>query len=184
MDLNLLRENFNLGNFYELLPEQPLLEIDVYLKIFCVLCKYNRTIWTSYYENKLTNGFAVLFNRINFLAVFMLRKSVDMEYAATELQQRNKLVANYLSVANHLLILFVDKMRYETAFNELPPEDTFEDIELFVNCLDLFEHAFGAYFDPELRISGYTKKCLKRSMLLITELFSQFSESVELSGSK
>lgn len=100
------------------------------------------------------------------------------------MQHRNRLIGNYLCVANHLLMLFVDKMKYETAFNELPPEDTFEDVELFVNCLDLFEQVFGAYYDPEIRVSGFTKRCLKRTMQLIIELFGQFCESVELSASK
>lgn len=114
----------------------------------------------------------------------MLRKNIDMEYAATEIQHRNRLIGNYLSVVNHLLTLFVDKMKYETAFNELPQEDTFEDVELFVNCLELFEQVFGAYFDKEVRVSGNTRKAVRKAMGLIAELFGQFCESVELSGSK
>lgn len=123
LNLTSLRETFNLGNFYELLPEQPLLELDCSLKVFVVLCRYNRNIWTSYYEHKLTNGFAVLFNRMCYLLSFMLTKTVDMEYASTELQHRSKLISGYLDVINRLLMLFVDKTRYESAFNELQAED-------------------------------------------------------------
>lgn len=49
----------------------------------------------------------MLFNRISYLLVFMLKKQVDMEYASTELQHRNRLVGDYLTVVNHLLLLFV-----------------------------------------------------------------------------
>lgn len=44
-----LQEIFSLGNFHELLPDQPLLEIDVSLKIFIVLAEYNPNIWTQFY---------------------------------------------------------------------------------------------------------------------------------------
>jgi hypothetical protein len=100
------------------------------------------------------------------------------------MQHRNKLVGNYLSVVNKLLTLFVDKARYESAFNELPVEDTFEDVELFTNCLDLFKYAFGAYFDPELRIRGGSRRHLRKTMELIAEIFYNFSEGVDLSKSK
>jgi hypothetical protein len=100
------------------------------------------------------------------------------------MQHRNKLVGNYLSVINKLLTLFVDKARYESAFNELPVEDTFEDVELFTNCIDLFQHVFAAYFDRELRISGNSKRSLRKTMELITEVFYNFCEGVDLSKSK
>lgn len=184
LNLTSLRETFNLGNFFELLPEQPLLELDVCLKIFIVLCRYNRNIWTSYYEHKLTNGFAVLFNKICYLLSFMLSKTVDMEYAATEMQHRNKLISGYLDVANRLLVLFVDKVRYESAFNELLTEDEEDDVELHTVCLQLFQEAHTAYFDPELRVTGAAKDRLRRTVELITELYYQFCEGVDLSKSK
>lgn len=128
LNLNALKETFNMGSFYELLPEQPLLELDVCLKIFVVLCHYNRNIWTSYYEHKLTNGFAVLFNKLCYLLSFMLSKTIDMEYSSTEMQHRARLIGCYLDVACRLLTLFVDKLRYESAFNELQAEDEEDDV--------------------------------------------------------
>lgn len=94
------------------------------------------------------------------------------------------MIGNYASVINKLLTLFSDKTRYESAFNELAIEDTFEEVEIFSNCLDLFLHVFNGYFDEEIRVSGNSKKKLLITMKLIMQLYLHLCDGVDLSKNK
>jgi hypothetical protein len=70
---------YGLGSFHELFPEQPLLEIDVYLKIFNIVLQYNKNAWPIFYENKLVSGFNVLFMRLSCLITFLVESGVERE---------------------------------------------------------------------------------------------------------
>lgn len=123
-----LMENFALKNFNDVSHSQPLLEIDVCLKIFLVLCDYNKNIWTTFYENKLVSGFSSLLNKVSSLLIFFLSHSPDRWTSYASIKSYLGTIDNYLTVVKHILMLMSKKCRYESAYNDLLEEDIFEDV--------------------------------------------------------
>jgi hypothetical protein len=107
-----LMENFELKNFNDVSSTQSLLEIDVCLKIFLVLCEYNKNIWTTFYENKLVNGLSSLLNKVSSLLVFFLSHSANRWTAFTTMKSYLGTIDNYLAVVKHILMLMTKKCRY------------------------------------------------------------------------
>lgn len=124
-------ENYALKNFNDVSQSQPLLEVDVCLKIFLVLCDYNKNIWTTFYENKLVSGFSSLLNKVSGLLIFYLSHSPNRWTSYTTMKSYLPIVDNYLTVVKHILMLMSKKCRYESAYNDLLEEDIFEDVELY-----------------------------------------------------
>lgn len=112
-------------NFNDVSSNQPLVEIDVCLKIFLILCEYNKNIWTTFYENKLISGFSSLLNKVSNLLLFYLDHSANRwtSYANAKSYLQN--LDNYLTVTKHVLMLMAKKCRYESAYNDLLEEDIF-----------------------------------------------------------
>lgn len=71
-----LSENFSMGNFYDVLPAQPLLEVDICLKVFLAILKLNKNIWTVFYEYKFVPAFATLYLKLHSLLKFFLTPSL------------------------------------------------------------------------------------------------------------
>jgi len=123
-----LTENYDLKNFNEVSSSQPLLEVDVCLKIFLVLCDYNKNIWTTFYENKLVNGLSSLLNKVSNLMIFFLSQSSNRWTTYAAMKNYLGTLDNYLSVVKHALMLMAKKCRYESAYNDLLEDDIFEDV--------------------------------------------------------
>jgi hypothetical protein len=114
-----------LGNFQELFPEQPLLEIDVYLKIFNIVLQYNKNVWPLFYENKLVCGFSVLYVRLSNVIIFLLQSGIERDTILLNLKKIHLTVENYLNVMLRLIKILAKKADYEAAFNDLIDEDNF-----------------------------------------------------------
>jgi hypothetical protein len=71
-----LSECFGLCNFYDMLPSQPLLEVDICLKVFTAILSLNKNIWTLLYEYKFVPAFATLYLKIHSLLKFFLTPSL------------------------------------------------------------------------------------------------------------
>jgi hypothetical protein len=97
----------------------------VCLKIFLLLCDYNKNIWTIFYENKLIGGFASLHNKVSSLVLFFLNHSANRWTSYTTMKNYLPIIDNYLTVIKHILALMAKKCRYETAYNDLLEEDIF-----------------------------------------------------------
>ena len=82
-----------------------------------------------------------------------------------------------------LLTLVLEKTKCEASFNELPEEDVFEDVEVFSNCLLLFDECLSAYNDIEIQVSSAKPK-IRKLVSLIVEIFSFFLEGIEVSRSR
>lgn len=176
-------ENYALKNFNEVSHSQPLLEVDVCLKIFLVLCDYNKNIWTTFYENKLIGGFASLNNKVSSLLIFYLTHTPNRWTSYTSMKNYLQTVDNYLTVVKHILMLMAKKCRYEAAYNdlELLNEDIFEDVELYEKSIDIYVTLYNSYHDSSLMV--YTTKSqnkMKTIMSLVIEIIDQFLTSYEL----
>ena len=121
-DFNYLSDHFSMGNFFEVLPNQPLLEIDICLKMFLILLKFNRNIWTMFYEHKLVTSFSSLFIKMHSLLTFFFTPSLARQNALITLKKYELTTQNYLQVVKHITDLFIHKIKYESAFNELTEE--------------------------------------------------------------
>ena len=130
-NLENLTENYALKNFDDVSSNQPLLEIDVCLKIFLVLCDYNKNIWTTFYENKLINGLSSLLNKVSSLLIFYLGNTANRWTAYASMKNYLATIDNYLTVVKHIMMLMAKKCRYEAAYNDLLEDDIFEDVELY-----------------------------------------------------
>lgn len=76
LSFNNLSENFSLGNFHDVMPAQPLLEIDICLRMILSILKLNKNIWTVLYEFKFVPAFATLYLKIHSLLKFFLSPSL------------------------------------------------------------------------------------------------------------
>lgn len=176
-----LSENFGLGNFFEVLPAQPLLEIDICLKIFLILLKFNRNIWTMFYDHKLVTAFASLYIKLHSLVIFFLTPSLERQNVLVNLRKYEPTILNYLQVTKRITDLFVEKTKYESAFNELADEqDIFDHVEMFEKSIDIYLVLFNAEGSPDLMISSpKTISKMKEVMANISEIFSYVMKSYE-----
>jgi hypothetical protein len=176
-----LSENYAMKNFNDVSSNQPLVEIDVCLKIFLILCDYNKNIWTTFYENKLISGFASLLNKVSNLLLFYLQHSPNRWTAYASTKSYLHTVDNYLTVTKHVLMLMAKKCRYESAYNDLLEEDIFEDVDLYEKSIEIYFQLYNSLHDHSVMI--YTPKSrnkVKVILALVVEIIDQFCTGYEL----
>ena len=90
---------------------------------------------------------------------------------------------NYLSVMKRLVELFVDKIHYESAFNELlgEEEDIFDSVELYEKLVDLYMLITTAYSSKDCLItSEVVRKKMQNIVALILEFIDVIMKSHEI----
>lgn len=89
---------------------------------------------------------------------------------------------NYLSVTKRLVELFVDKIHYESAFNDLlEEEDIFYSVELYEKLVDLYMLITTAHSSKDCLItSEVVKKKMENIASLILEFIDVILKSYEI----
>jgi len=145
------------------MPAQPLLEIDICLRMILAILKLNKNIWTVLYEFKFVPAFATLYLKIHSLLKFFLTPSLERQNAIVDIKVYERLVNNYLQVLKHLTDIFICKCKYESAFNELvDEEEIFDSVEMYEKWADTYVFLLYAYGSQDsLLESEKTKNRMK-----------------------
>ena len=85
--------------------------------MFLILIKFNRNIWSTFYSNKIVTAFASLYVKIHSLIMFFFTPTLNRQNAVINIKKYEPTIQNYLQLAKHLTDLFVQKAKYESAFN-------------------------------------------------------------------
>ena len=106
-----------------------------------------------FYEHKLVTSFSSLFIKMNSLLLFFLTPTLARQNSLITFKKYETTIQNYLQVTKHITDLFVHKMKYESAFNELTEEqDIYDNVEIYEKLIELYIVLFGVQGNKDLMI--------------------------------